>query len=407
MEGSSGFAQGRSGLAGRRSWWLVGLLVIFVYSAWTLGALRHAGPQEFIHFGRGVVGRSLASPVISGNAARFHYDGEIGFDGQFAYFLAVDPRLAHHYMDAYRYTRILYPMLARALALGDADLVPYTLIGVNLAMIALGTLVVGAWLERRGVSAWLAAVYGFYPGVFITLQRDTTEIMAYALVALAIHRYDFGTHWRVPMSAAVFALAALTRETSAIFAGLWGVSLLFSGEGPVRARMAMNSRPAAMFLGIAVVPLLAWKAILLLWLGPHKVAAYFTPIPFGGILYQGVRHQLGTAQLHTVVLPGLLCGGAALFALFRGLRRVEFWALLINVMLHIVFLGPPSFNDISSSARVTLPIVLAAVLCVPFVPPGGRAWFWASAALWLAPMVTWLMIPTARTILAASIGLRW
>src|SRR5262249_27469938 len=156
--------------------------------------------------GRKFVATSQASPVISGNANRYHYDGDIGFDGQFAYFIAVDPERARYYMDvpAHRYTRILYPLLARALALRDPDLVPYTLIGLNLAMIALGTLVLGAWLRRKGVSPWLAAVYGFYPGAFIALQRDTTEIMAYGLVILAIYLYDFGTPRRVMAPAAIF-----------------------------------------------------------------------------------------------------------------------------------------------------------------------------------------------------------
>src|SRR6266436_1733061 len=45
-----------------------------------------------------------------------------GYDGQFSYWLAVDPSPAaagtHFDVPAYRYQRILYPLLARALALG-------------------------------------------------------------------------------------------------------------------------------------------------------------------------------------------------------------------------------------------------------------------------------------------------
>jgi hypothetical protein len=44
---------------------------------------------------------------------------------------------------AYRYQRILYPVAARALALGNADLVPWTLIIVNVI-----ALMAGVWLPR-------------------------------------------------------------------------------------------------------------------------------------------------------------------------------------------------------------------------------------------------------------------
>ena len=112
---------------------LVSLAVFGIYAVWTAVALRH-GPESFIHIGRIFVAKSHASPAIDQRAASYHYDGDIGFDGQFAYFIAVDPVNARYYADspAYRYTRIVYPLTARAVALGRADLVPYSLVLVNL-----------------------------------------------------------------------------------------------------------------------------------------------------------------------------------------------------------------------------------------------------------------------------------
>jgi hypothetical protein len=43
----------------------------------------------------------------------------------------------------------------------------------------------------------------------------------------------------------------------------------------------------------------------------------------------------------------------------------------------------------SSSARVTIPISLAAELAMPHLPQR----FWAAAALWLAPMIYWILLP--------------
>lgn len=57
-----------------------------------------------------------------------------GYDGQFYYYLAVDPANARFYMDSpgYRYLRPVYPAAARALALGFREAIPWTLLLVNL-----------------------------------------------------------------------------------------------------------------------------------------------------------------------------------------------------------------------------------------------------------------------------------
>jgi hypothetical protein len=384
----------RSAVDGGGSWLLVGLTVTLLYVAWVGLTLRQASPQDFIHVGRYFVERCHASQVISGYADHYHYDGDIGFDGQVVYFIALDPVRARCYVDnpPYRYTRILLSLLAGTLGLHKPDLVADALIAINLAMIAVGTSVLGAWLRRRGVSAWIAAVYGFYPGIFVTLQRDTTEILAYSLVIVAIFIFDHGPRWRVSMSAACFALAALSRETTLVFAGIWAIGLLLGGEGGPATRIATNWWRSAVFLAIAFGPLLAWKAFLFVWLGSLGLDGVLSPIPFGGVAYH-LRHEVEMEQLRTVILPGFLCLAAAVLALAAGVRRVEIWALLINSLLYMTFLGPASFEDLSSSARVTVPIAVAAVLALPYLPARTRAWFWGSAALWLAPMVYWLLLP--------------
>jgi hypothetical protein len=384
----------RSAVAGDRSWLLVGLTVTFFYLAWTLLTLMHGSAQDFIHVGRSFVERSQASPVISGYADRYHYSGEIGYDGQFMYFIALDPARARYYLDypPYRYTRILYPLVAGALGNHDPYLVAYALIAVNLAMIAIGTSVLGAWLRRRGVSAWFALVYGFYPGIFITLQRDTSEAMAYSLAIVAIYVFHYGPRWRLALSAVFFSLAALTRETTLVFAGIWALGVLLASDRTLAARVAINWRRFLVFVVIATGPLLAWKIFLFASMGSLGLDGVLSPVPFGGVLHL-VRHEVDMEQLRTVVVPGFLCLGAAILAILAGVRRVEIWALLANSLLYMAFLASPSFEDLSSSARVTVPIALAAALAVPYLPQRAKPWFWASAALWLAPMIYWIVLP--------------
>ena len=93
-----------------------------------------------IFIGTHFINQSQASQVIRLDPS-YHHVSEIGYDGQFFYYLALDPINARWYMDVstYRYTRILYPMLARVLALGRPDLIPVTLFLINWLAIAGGS----------------------------------------------------------------------------------------------------------------------------------------------------------------------------------------------------------------------------------------------------------------------------
>ena len=57
-----------------------------------------------------------------------------GYDGQYAYYIARDPAHAAGCLDvpAYRYQRILLPVLGRVLALGNTDAIPAAFVLINL-----------------------------------------------------------------------------------------------------------------------------------------------------------------------------------------------------------------------------------------------------------------------------------
>jgi hypothetical protein len=299
---------------------------------------------------------------------------------------------------------VLYPLAARVLALGRADWVPWTLILVNLAMIGVGTAALAAWLRRHKASAWYAAVYGFYPGVLITLTRDTTEVMAYGLVALAVYLFGRGRMESrgggLLPAAMVFALAILTRETAAIFAIGYALAVLASGRGAWRQRLSQNWRRAALFVAIWAVPIALWKLFLRFWLGSFGLDAHIERVPFLGIASWYPWNSGQVDEVGIVVIPAMLCGIVAAWAIIRGIRRVETWLLVANVLILVVLLESPAYNDISSSGRITIGVVLAAMLCVPYLALRLRAWIWAAAVLWLTPMLFWFAIPTARAVLA-------
>lgn len=160
-----------------------------------------------------------------------------GYDGQFYLRLALDPWRPQglvrglHVDSALRAQRIGYPALAWGLSGGGRIAVlPFVLVAVN--VLAYGALaLLGALLAQRfGASPAFGWAFVAFPGFVVTLARDTTELMASALVlaavlALSARRWIWCT---VALTAAV-----LTRETALVLVAgvlVWRVALLLRGR---------------------------------------------------------------------------------------------------------------------------------------------------------------------------------
>jgi hypothetical protein len=375
----------------------VAAVVFLVYGLWI--AMYFASGHDarvLIALDRKAVLRGHGSSAIHDDST-FPYSGPgYAYDGGWWYLIALDPIHAASYVDSagYRYIKIIYPLTARALALGKADLIPYTLILVNWLALAFGTLFLALWLKRRGISHWLALLYPAYYGVFISFQRDLTEPLAYALVLAAIYLYGFGGRRRILGSSTCFALAALTRDKSAIFAVVYGLALLFvPQQGESRHfRPWRNLGPAALFLAIACAPLLVYEALLRVWLGSAGTPLNEQSVPLQGILSHGVPASSLAIESVSVFVPSMVCAGLALLALKRRIWRVEVFLLLLMIELTVVTLNPLYFVDARGVTRVGIAIVVAALLCLPAFDrlTGGRRWWVAVCGVcWASITVVW------------------
>ncbi|HEX6508465.1 MAG TPA: hypothetical protein VF221_12610 [Chloroflexota bacterium] len=374
----------------------VGGLILVLYALW-FGAYVLAGytAHDMILISKRYADQSHVSKVITYDPRHYRYTGnKTGYDGEFFYFIAADPVNARYYVDdpPYRYTKILYPALARVLALGRVDLLPYTLLLINWLAAAGGTAIVAAWLIRRRLSPWLALIYGLYPGIFIGFQRDLTEPLSYALVALAVYLFDFGSARRILLSAAVFALAVLTRDKSVIFPALYAAGVLLRGvQYAVPAKrirlIARNAWLAVPFFTIALAPLAFWKLFIWLWLRSVTVTQEAGSVaPFQAVTMRDSMNAATVLAIPTVVVPGLICAGMALWALYRREWDVKVWTLLIVVTLGVVTLDPQFYRDLFSMLRVSAAVVLSAIYCIPVfdrLSGGHRKWLWASVAGWI------------------------
>ena len=369
--------------------WSVAAIVAVFYALLTIPGLAW-NPYQFVNIGQQYYNKGTSSTIIKQYARPLHGNGRaarIGYDGQFYYFLAVDPTHGKDYMDApgIVYSRIGYPMTARALSGGNPTLIPYMMVLVNILAAVGGTLAVAFFFRRHGLPPALALLYGFYPGLALAVVRDLTEPLAFALAATALVVFDWRSKRRLLGAATLFGLALLTRETVAVFPAILALGLLV-GAGTMasswRERIRWgNLARAITFAEIAFAPLFVWRHILATAL-PHATtqesfvgaehpvvggaagALLSALVPFHGIAKQWPWTGADVTSLLTVFLPALVWSGIALVLLRRKLTLGPLF-VLANVAVFVVFLPTPIAVDYGSLGRASIGVLLAALLTLP------------------------------------------
>ena len=231
---------------------------------------RHVDPSIFI-----IAGDHYVDPARLDSPIAIAPDS-LGYDGQFFYRLALDPfsfqPTAHGITfddPAKRSARIVYPLLAWLVSLGQPRLVPAALLLVNLAGLA-ALAASASWLTRRlALPSWLPFAILAWPGWLITLTDDTAEIVATALLLSALAAYLSN---RLLLFAPLAAAATLTRETTLpIFVGLFAfevfrATLSTSLRGaqrrgnPGQQARSLPMHPLAMTL-LALLPFALWREL--------------------------------------------------------------------------------------------------------------------------------------------------
>lgn len=339
-----------------RPWWIV-TLVAAIYLTVVVAAND---------------GDPMALATIGTRYSEGDPDGSEGYDGQFAYYIARDPLNGWQQCDvpAYRYQRILYPVLARLLALGRESLIPYTLLLLNLIALGMGTWLTERILIRYRMSRWYAVTYGLYAGQLMSVRLDLNEPLAHALVQAAILAAE-RARWSernapdgsgLAWATLFFVLAALAKETTLVYVGGY---LLF-----LFARRHWR-RLIGLALGVGM-PFLAWQAVLWAWLGSPGIgsggagATGWELLPFRGLwsvaeIDLRVLGLLALVMVPLAVIPSLLSLWAAVRDLWRG-RWHPFTTMLLTNALATVFLPQSTFREPLAMLRLTTGLVTSTIL---------------------------------------------
>jgi len=332
------------------------LCVAAFYSVIVPLRLEQHDPWWFMHIGKQFVVAGHSSSVISG----LHWDGPIGYDGQYYFGLAADPAHAKDYMgieSGIVYSRVGYPAVIRATSAGSVSAMPYAMIVINLVAVLAGTFAAGRWLMRRDLPPWPALLFGLSPGLIFAVTHDLTEPLGFALVAIAVLLFDR----RLWLSAGVFALAALTRETAVPFALGAAACLLF--------RDRRDWRRAIGFVVVSGLPLLLWRIVVGAYTHKPTQEVDHTGlrwlIPFHGFFPGWPFDSTHRVILIAIIGPAMLAAAGAVVQLVHRRSPVTALVLLANLLLYIVFLPRGVYQLYSDAARASIGVILAALYCLP------------------------------------------
>jgi hypothetical protein len=325
------------------------VLVAAFYAVFVWARIDLNGVKWFVHLGRTF---ETAAHTSSKIGPQLGSQSKIGYDGQYYFAVAVDPAHARDYLGfraGYVYGRPILPLLAGSLGGGSVRVVPYTLLALNLLAVLAATLAIALWLRGRGLSSWWSILFGLYPGFVATVFRDLTEPLAFAFVASAMLALQRRRTW---LSASLFALALLTRETTFPFP-LAAVAIVALEVRTWRAPVA--------YFAAAFAPFIVWKEVVAIWIG-RQTQQGVTLVPFGGIVHYrpfDAQHRLIVA---VVLVPALLAAIGALLVARRA--PVEAVLVVVTTLLYVVFLRKNDYVDWGAAGRDASPVVLATLYCL-------------------------------------------
>jgi hypothetical protein len=302
-------------------------------------------------------------------------------DGAIYYRFATDPAGSIESYTRLRIARILYPLAARALALGRAELVGWTLLLINLVAIVAGTEILHRLLARRGLPPWAALAYGAWVGLGLALLHDTPEPLTYLCALAGIAAWERN---RAALATAFFIGALLTRETAL---ALILPYLLFGRQDRGMARWGV---PLAVLGGCGT-----WLGLVyVMGTGAWVPGRLLLRIPMSGYLW--TRPFDLPATLLFMVIPALLVVGWTAHGLWRRPVDASLWAAALNA-LFVLWLPPRAAELLWHSGRLSSGLIAAVLLSVPLATSAPR--LWRGLTVLFAGSAAWTMAVTVRYLL--------
>jgi hypothetical protein len=307
-------------------------------------------------------GDPLALAEIGTRFSQADPEGTEGYDGQFVYYIArdPDPSTVAPYLDnaPYRYQRILYPLLARAVALGRQELIPWTLLILNLAAHGLGTYGFTVLLRKFHQPIRYALIYGGWVGLIAPIGLDMPEPLAFSLAIFSILSFLEGRGF---ISALLVTAAVFTREAMLPFLGAMLVAAMFKRE-----------RSTSFWMAAGLIAFGAFQFWLKAAFGDFGLGtggagdSGMEWVPLLGLLRIAEESlpALGAYLLvfgPSIVIPAIWGIMASSVSLRRRSGGLESWLLLLNCLV-VLFLPYSTFREPLALVRLGTGMIVSLAL---------------------------------------------
>ncbi len=315
---------------------------------------------------------------------RFGSERSPGYDGIFYYIIARDWMRATPHLDgpSLRYMRILYPLLARVLSLGQPALLPWALVLLNVLAFGAGALLMAYLAACVGGRAWYGLVYALWIGHLVPLVMDLSELVCTAFGLAAVVAY---LHRRPAPVILLLTASVLSKEMGVVFVG--GLALHAAlGRRQLKLAALLAASPSLTLLG--------WVLALRAWLGdvPTQYVAAEITLPLVGFVRMARAALIirdPAPFLYTAIwlaLPAGLLLVAALASVARTRALSLSAALLLAAIGWVLIMPFWTWIHAIAAWRVGSALVVWGLI---FLAEHHRRLVPYAVALW-APTVLWL-----------------
>lgn len=290
-------------------------------------------------------------------------NGTKGYDGQFVYFIARNPDplkvAANLDVPAYRYQRILLPLLARGLSMGNDDLLPWIIALLGILSLAIGTWAVAELFKSWGVNSWYALVFGLWAGFLLALVTDLPEPLAYGLVACGILAIE---HDRLTLGGCLLGFSIFAKEVTLLF--ILAAIVVYLYEHRWREIIILGLFG---ILPFAIFQIWLWSVYGQPGIGSGgAMATPFEWIPFMGLFRIGSYNPiylLGMLVVFgpTILLPDVWGIWVSVKSWLANERNLIVTGLFINALV-IIFTPFSTFRETGGIIRFSSGLVLAVLL---------------------------------------------
>lgn len=319
--------------------------LVWIMAAVILGTLVQAAQAEFSGSWSGLLAVGVESPLrplIEQELGPIALAEGRGHDGQATYAVALDPFLLDPPREldaAYRYRRILLPILGSGLGTLEGWPLLRGLTSVNLGGFALCVVSIALIVRRYALPWWLPLAALANVGLYLSLQSTTPDVLALGLGLLAVAFSIRGQHVG---SALLIAAAALAKETFVVMSLSLGAWAWFE---------LRRSRLTAWYLASAL-PAVAWTILVGTRLSNGFDTGGNLGLPFVGLLESASRwaESSGRDIGFTAVALGLLV--LAAISLFRA--GPGLWGYLLVPWLLVALVSSHWIWDLGNNSLRTL-----------------------------------------------------